>query len=80
MANQRRLRVLAIDDPDPKEMSIVEHLEELRSRLIKALAGLVVAFILCIGFCKDLWSVVSAPSGRQGDDFKSDSGNRLICT
>ena len=43
-------------------MSFMEHLEELRSRLIKAIAGLVVAFVLCIGFCKDLWSVVSAPA------------------
>ena len=43
-------------------MSFMEHLEELRSRLIKAIAGLVVAFILCIGFCKDLWSVVAAPA------------------
>lgn len=43
-------------------MSFMEHLEELRSRLIKALGGLVVAFILCIGFCKDLWLVVSAPA------------------
>lgn len=43
-------------------MSFMEHLEELRSRLIKALGGLVIAFILCIGFCKDLWSVVAAPA------------------
>src|SRR5579863_610461 len=55
------------EDGDDEEkgmlrMSFMEHLEELRSRLIKALGGLVVAFILCIGFCKDLWSVVSAPA------------------
>jgi sec-independent protein translocase protein TatC len=43
-------------------MSFMEHLEELRSRLIKAIGGLVIAFILCIGFCKDLWTVVSAPA------------------
>jgi sec-independent protein translocase protein TatC len=58
------------DDPGEEDeeekgmlrMSFMEHLEELRSRLIKAIAGLVVAFILCIGFCKDLWLVVSAPA------------------
>jgi sec-independent protein translocase protein TatC len=55
------------EDEDPEEkgmlrMSFMEHLEELRSRLIKALAGLVIAFFLCIGFCKDLWSVVAAPA------------------
>ncbi len=43
-------------------MSFMEHLEELRSRLLRAIIGLAVAFILCIGFCKDLWEVVSAPA------------------
>src|SRR6185437_14029560 len=39
-------------------MSFMEHLEELRSRLLRAILGLVVAFVLCIGFCKELWEVV----------------------
>lgn len=43
-------------------MSFMEHLEELRSRLLRAIAGLLVAFILSIGFCKDLWAIVSAPA------------------
>lgn len=43
-------------------MSFMEHLEELRSRLLRAILGLVVAFILSIGFCKDLWEIVSAPA------------------
>lgn len=43
-------------------MSFLEHLEELRSRLIKAIAGLGVAFVLCIGFSMQLWNVVSAPA------------------
>jgi sec-independent protein translocase protein TatC len=43
-------------------MSFMEHLEELRSRLLRAIIGLVVAFVLSIGFCKDLWNVVSAPA------------------
>lgn len=35
MASARNVRnVLALNDPDPKEMTIVEHLEELRHRLI----------------------------------------------
>jgi sec-independent protein translocase protein TatC len=55
------------DEGDDEEkgmlrMSFMEHLEELRTRLIRALMGLVVAFVLCIGFCKDLWSVVSQPA------------------
>ena len=43
-------------------MSFMEHLEELRTRLLRAILGLVVAFLLSIGFCKDLWEIVSAPA------------------
>ncbi len=55
------------DEGDDEEkgmlrMSFMEHLEELRSRLLRAIGGLIVAFILSIGFCKDLWEIVSAPA------------------
>jgi sec-independent protein translocase protein TatC len=55
------------DDGDEEErgmlrMSFMEHLEELRTRLLRAIGGLIVAFILSIGFCKDLWNIVSAPA------------------
>ncbi|HEY7306161.1 MAG TPA: twin-arginine translocase subunit TatC [Bryobacteraceae bacterium] len=55
------------DEGDEEEkgmlrMSFMEHLEELRSRLLRAILGLAVAFVLSIGFCKDLWEVVSAPA------------------
>jgi sec-independent protein translocase protein TatC len=55
------------DDGDEEErgmlrMSFMEHLEELRSRILKALLGMVVAFLLSITFCKDLWRIVEAPA------------------
>jgi sec-independent protein translocase protein TatC len=55
------------DDGDEEEkgmlrMSFMEHLEELRSRLLKALGGILVAFMASLIFCKDLWSYVSAPA------------------
>ena len=55
------------DDEDEEDrgmlrMSFMQHLEELRSRLLKAIGGVLVAFLLSIGFCKDLWRVVSAPA------------------
>src|SRR5579884_231358 len=50
------------EDDGMLRMSFMEHLEELRSRIIWALAGLVVAFILCISFADTLWSVVSEPA------------------
>ncbi|MBI4877439.1 MAG: twin-arginine translocase subunit TatC [Acidobacteria bacterium] len=43
-------------------MSFLEHLEELRSRILKALGGLGVAFVLCLVFANDLWVAVSKPA------------------
>ncbi len=43
-------------------MSFLDHLEELRSRLIKSILGLGVAFVLCIGFAMPLWDIVRAPA------------------
>jgi sec-independent protein translocase protein TatC len=43
-------------------MSFMEHLEELRSRIIKALIGLVVAFVACIAFADKLWTIISDPA------------------
>src|SRR5689334_4395378 len=43
-------------------MSFLEHLEELRSRILRGLAGVGVAFVLSLTFCNELWRVVSAPA------------------
>src|SRR3954451_17196440 len=43
-------------------MSFMGHLEELRSRILKALSGLVVAFLLSMFFTKELWRIVSEPA------------------
>jgi len=43
-------------------MSFLEHLEELRSRILRALSGVGVAFILSLTFCDWLWKMVSAPA------------------
>ncbi|MES1256900.1 MAG: twin-arginine translocase subunit TatC, partial [Acidobacteriota bacterium] len=58
--------------PDPPEeeddeegmarMSFLEHLEELRKRLILALGGVGVSFILCLLFSDQLWDFVRAPA------------------
>lgn len=55
------------EDEDDEEkgmlrMSFMEHLEELRSRLLKALLGLVVAFFASLFFTNELWRIVSAPA------------------
>ncbi len=55
------------DDEDPEEsgmlrMSFMEHLEDLRKRLIMMVLGLVVSFVICLTFCDKLWVIISEPA------------------
>jgi sec-independent protein translocase protein TatC len=43
-------------------MSFMDHLEELRARIIRALMGLGAGFVATIYFASDLWNVVKAPA------------------
>jgi sec-independent protein translocase protein TatC len=54
-------------DDEPEEdgmarMSFLEHLEELRKRLLYAIGGIGVAFFLCLLFSDQLWDIVRAPA------------------
>ena len=49
------------DDDGMLRMSILEHLAELRTRIIRALIGFGVAFLLCMFFANPLWDLVQAP-------------------
>ncbi len=50
------------DDEGMLRMSFLEHLEELRLRIIRALMGFGVGFLLCIVFANQLWQIVMAPA------------------
>jgi sec-independent protein translocase protein TatC len=50
------------DDDGMLRMSFMDHLEELRSRIIKALGGIAVAFVGSIFFTKPLWNIIKAPA------------------
>lgn len=50
------------DDDGMLRMSFLEHLEELRWRIIKVLGGIAVSFLICISFANQLWNLVSAPA------------------
>jgi sec-independent protein translocase protein TatC len=50
------------DDNGMLRMSFMEHLEELRSRIFKALIGVGVAAILSLSFCNQLWNFVRQPA------------------
>jgi sec-independent protein translocase protein TatC len=55
------------DDPEEEDdsgmlrMSFFDHLDELRGRIIKALAGFGVAFLLGLAFANPLWDLIRAP-------------------
>ena len=42
-------------------MSFLEHLEELRTRIIRALYGFGLVFLLCVVFSNQLWAIILAP-------------------
>jgi sec-independent protein translocase protein TatC len=50
------------DDDTLLRMSFLEHLEELRSRLIRALLGFGAVFLACLAFSDKLWLIVQAPA------------------
>ncbi len=43
-------------------MSFMEHLEELRKRILHALGGVVIIFFACVVFSPWVWDVISAPA------------------
>jgi len=43
-------------------MSFMEHLEELRSRILRSLGGVGIAFVISLTFCNELWKIVSEPA------------------
>jgi sec-independent protein translocase protein TatC len=45
-------------------MSFLEHLEEFRSRIIKALIGIAVAFFGSLFFSNELWNIVRQPAAQ----------------
>src|ERR1700752_3592556 len=49
------------DDIDASKAPLMEHLIELRARLIKALLGFGVAFVLCFFFAKQIYNVLVWP-------------------
>src|ERR1700752_5295697 len=49
------------DDIEASKAPLMDHLIELRSRLIKALLGFGVAFILCFFFAKQIYNVLVWP-------------------
>jgi sec-independent protein translocase protein TatC len=52
------------DDDGMLRMSFLEHLEELRTRIIRALLGVAVAFALSLTYTNTLWSIIVQPAAQ----------------
>ncbi|MBV8816784.1 MAG: twin-arginine translocase subunit TatC [Acidobacteriaceae bacterium] len=52
------------EDEGMLKMSFLEHLEELRSRIIKALYGLAIAFIASLLYAGKLWDIIQEPAAE----------------
>jgi sec-independent protein translocase protein TatC len=50
------------DDDGMLRMSFLGHLEELRTRIIRALMGVAIAFVLSLTYCSQLWDFVCQPA------------------
>jgi sec-independent protein translocase protein TatC len=69
---------LAVGDAsDGKKMPLLEHLVELRTRLLYAVAGLFVAFIFCFYFAQDIFNFLAQPLA---DILMQQTGRRFIYT
>jgi sec-independent protein translocase protein TatC len=51
-------------------MTFLEHLEELRQRLVKSLLALVVGFLACWGFARQIFHFITEPMRRSGVAFE----------
>jgi len=49
---------------DEKELTLIDHLVELRDRILKCLAAIVVLFLALFAFANDIYSYVAAPMLR----------------
>ena len=49
------------DEENMARMSFLEHLEELRTRILRALAGLLVVYLFCLAFADDLLRLAIEP-------------------
>ncbi len=67
----------AEDSPDDKKMPLLEHLVELRRRLVWSIAAFFVAFIVCFYFATDIFDFLMKPLA---DVWHGQAGRGLIYT
>ncbi|MFP3944561.1 MAG: twin-arginine translocase subunit TatC [Alphaproteobacteria bacterium] len=68
------------DDLESSRAPLLEHLLELRSRLIWSLAVFAATFVLCYVFADDLYRFLTQPLLQVFEEGKGEEGRRLIFT
>ena len=64
-----------MNEDKTKHSSFVDHLTELRSRLLKSLVFLLIFFIICYFFAENIYSFLVAP---YADAVRDDSSERRL--
>src|SRR5262249_59828277 len=62
---------------DEKKMPLLEHLVELRRRLLYSAVGFILAFLFCFYFAQDMFNFLAMPLA---DYFHDAAGGRLLFT
>lgn len=68
---------IADDNPDDKKMPLMEHLIELRRRLIWSLVAFVICFVVCFFFANDIFDFLTRPLAAV---WEGQEGRHLIYT
>ncbi len=66
------------DNPDDTKMSLGEHLDELRTRIIRALLGLVVAMLLTIWFGREIIEILRYPFDQVLAEYPEIKGEIIV--
>jgi len=68
---------VTVEQPGEHKMPLLDHLVELRNRLVYAMAALLVAFLVCYYFAEDIFSFLVRPLA---DVYAGQEGRRMIFT
>jgi sec-independent protein translocase protein TatC len=66
------------DEDGMLRMSFMEHLEELRTRILHALAGVAVIFFASFIFCNPLWNLIAEPAVSALKQLKVNPPNLVV--
>lgn len=58
------------DDIDASKAPLIEHLIELRSRLIKSVIAIAIAFVVCFYFASDIFNILVVPYERAAGELR----------